>query len=283
MKILRFSLLFVLLLFFLLFLKSYIQIHQELNTHIPEIGSNSSLSSSSLETFSLNENQKIGYFYFPAPHPQGVIILLHGYANPGGKNQLLDQVSYLQEAGYSLYLPDLPSFGDSDGQKVTLGTTEWPALASFYDFVKSRHEDLKVGYLGISMGAVVAINTAAESGRADFVIASVPFSSPSTLYQYRYHQSSLLFLPTRLALLCELGVNYENSTPQKTISKLNTPILLFSAQNDSHVNPKDAALLYTLAPTADKELWSADSDHDIYAALPDEFEEHVLSFLAKIQ
>lgn len=268
-----------------LFCKSYLSLHQELNIHASEIETDSPLVFSAKTKYVYNSNnQRIAYLSFPARNPQAIVILVHGYSNPGGKNQMLAHVNYLNDAGYSVYLPDLRSFGESEGHKISLGVEEWQDLETLYDFIFSDPENdhLKIGYLGFSMGASTAINSIAKTGKGDFIIAVSPYSSVDSLYQFRLKQEkSPTFLFTKLAIRAELGSASQSISPQNLISKINVPLLIFAAQNDTHVDSYDAKKLYDLADTT-KDYWQADSDHDIYAAYPQDFQEQVLTFLDKI-
>ncbi len=280
--------LFAFFIFFLInFNKSRSFIHRELNLHPSQIESDSPLFSLTETEYVFNsDNQKIAYYSFPVRKPKAVVILAHDYSNPGGKNQMLSHVAYLNEASYSVYLLDFRSFGESDGQKIYLGSKEWQDLESLYDYVSSLSENRghKIGYLGFSMGAVSAINSVAKTGKGDFIIASTPYASIDSFYQFRLNENIFsVFFFTKPALVTELGTDSQKITPENLISKIEVPIIIFSAKNDSHVNSQDAERLYDLIKTnLQKEFWQADSDHDIFSTLPGEFQQHVLSFLAKI-
>lgn len=273
----------------ILFYKSYSALHRELNIHAAEIGTTSPLFLGAETEFLINsDHQKIAFYSFPVKHPNAVVILAHGYSNPGGKNQMLDHVGYLNRANYSVYLLDFRSFGESEGQKIYLGTKEWQDLETLYDYVYSlpKNKNMKIGFLGFSMGAASAINSVAKTAKGDFIIASVPYASVDSMYQFRLNQNKFPhFIFTKLAIIAELGTDSQKISPENLISKIDVPILIFSAQNDTYVNNHDAQRLYDLLVTnINKDLWQAnDSNHDIYASHPDDFQQHVLSFLAKIQ
>lgn len=268
----------------ILFYNSHAVLHRELNIHADEIGTTSPLFITTKTEYLLNsDHQKIAYYSFPVIDPKAIIILAHGYSNPGGKNQMLDQVTYLKQAGYSVYIPDFRSFGESEGNKIYLGIKEWQDLETLYDYLRSLPEsrNKKIGYLGFSMGAVSAINCVAITGKGDFIIASVPYASVDSMYRFRLKQNnSLSFIFTKLAVIAELGTDSQKNSPQNFISRIYVPLLIFSAQNDTYVDNRDAQKLYDSADTV-KDFWQADSNHDIYAALPLEFQQHVLNFLTK--
>ncbi|OGG12569.1 hypothetical protein A3D77_04480 [Candidatus Gottesmanbacteria bacterium RIFCSPHIGHO2_02_FULL_39_11] len=229
---------------------------------------------------------KIAYWYFPVTGPKAIVILIHGYSNPGGKAQMLGHAEYLRNAGYSTVLLDLRSYGESKGNKITLGVAEWKDVEAVFDHIKSLSENKgkKIGFLGISMGGTTALTTAGETGKGDFVIASVPYANFSSLFHFQIKAAGLsptIFYPfMKIAAFIELGRDYERFSPSTVIKNIKSPILLISAKQDEELNWKDAKNLYELA-NSPKEYWEADSLHDVFSAHPAEFKQHVLSFLQK--
>ena len=221
MKWLSYFLITILILFLGLFYKSYSDLHQELNIHAAEINSDSPLlKTAKTEYLTNSDHQKIAYFSFPVKKAKAVVISVHGYSNPGGKNQMIAHVDYLNRAGYSVYLPDHRSFGDSDGQKISLGTKEWQDLETVYNYVHSlpENKNLKIGYLGFSMGAVSAINSVAKTGKGDFIIAVSPYSSVNSMYQFRLKPGNFLSSALlKLAIFAELGSSSQTISPDVLI------------------------------------------------------------------
>lgn len=270
-----------------LFYKCLSEIKIQLNIHSsPDRLDLDLVKNAPVQYFESSNHQKLAYWYFPVKNSKAVVILVHGFANPGGKAQMAAHIDYLKKAGYTTIIPDLRSFADSEGRKIYLGTREWQDLVDTYNLVKSFPEtkDQKIGYLGVSMGATASITALSQSQKGDFLIASVPFKSPYSLAEYRskdYKYQNLLKPFIKLALLTELGFDYQKYTAQNNISNIRVPMLIFQATKDTHVNNQDAKELFDLA-TAKKDFWSAPASHDIHYELPTDFQQHVLSFLAKI-
>lgn len=266
--------------------QSVTEIRRQLSIHSTEDKTNSPLAKNAeLKYFVSSNHQKLAYWYFPVKNAQAVVILAHGFANPGGKSQMIAHAEYLKKAGYSTIIPDLRSFGDSEGQQIYLGTQEWHDLVDTYDLVKSFPENTgkKIGYLGVSMGAASAITATAQSGKGDFIIASVPFASVDSLIKFRLKNNS--YLPfiwpiINLAATTELGFNYSQYSAINNISRVKVPILIFQALKDEHVNRDDARNIFNLA-LSPKDFWQVNSHHDIHSEFPKEFEGHVLDFLKK--
>lgn len=270
-----------------IFLYTWSQLHSSLAVHITP---NKELIAKfplpyEKRSFKTSDGVRIASWYLPVKDSKGVVILVHGYSSKdGGKAFMLPHAKYLRDANYSTLLVDLRSAGDSDGNKVTLGVTEWKDLVAAYDYLKTLPENdgKKIGFFGISMGAVTAINEVGESGKGDFVIASVPFSSFDSLYSWQIAKRGLpvpIFLPfLKIAAIIELGPGYEHFSAGNLIKKVKVPVLIIQAKKDQSLNPKDPKTIYDLA-SLPKEIWQVDSDHDVYDEKPGEFKEKVLKFL----
>lgn len=286
MKKLLLLFLVVLVLSLGLFYKCLSEIKIQLEIHSTPDKSNSELANTEIKYFNSSRHQKLAYWYFPVKNSKAVVILVHGFANPGGKTQMLAHAEYLKKAGYTTIIPELPSFGDSEGRKIYLGTHEWQDLVDTYNLVKSFPEtkDQKIGYLGVSMGAAASITALSQSQKGDFLIASVPFKSPQSLSEFRTKDNkyfSILNPFIKFALMAELGLDYQKYSAINNIANIRAPVLIFQATKDTNVNSQDAKELFDLA-TSSKDFWSAPASHDIHYELPTDFQQHVLSFLAKI-
>lgn len=286
MKWFSIILLIVLVPSYVLFNKTLAEVHRQLNIHSTEDKVNSVMAQTAeVKYFKNSDGQKLAYWYFPVKNSKAVVILAHGFSNPGGKSQMIAHALYLKKAGYTTIIPDLRSFGDSEGQKIYLGTKEWQDLVDVYDLVKSFPEtkNQKIGYLGVSMGAASSITAVAQSGKGDFVIASVPFKSFDSLAKFRMKDSK--YLPIlgpfiNLAGKMELGNDYQKYSAINNVGNVHVPIIIFKALKDEFVASQDARDIFNEG-NGPKDFWAADSTHDIHYNLPKEFEKHVLDFLEK--
>lgn len=234
-----------------------------------------------------SDGLRIASWYMPVKNPKAVLILVDGYKETDEeKIRMFGHAEYLKKAGYSSILIDLRSFGESDGNKISFGVNEWKDAQAAYDFVKSlpENKDKKIGFLGISMGAVISIVTQGITGKGDFIIASTPFSSFKSLFDFRIRKKGLpsfLFLPIlQTGAIFELGLNYEYYTAINMAAKINVPILITSAKNDKHVNSNDARSIYDKI-NSPKEYWQTNTPHRIFTNNPEEFKKKILSFLSK--
>jgi alpha-beta hydrolase superfamily lysophospholipase len=287
MRIVSFLLVILLLIILGLFLYTLYRLHEQLNFHSPAAKVDLPEGWDFQTQFVITvDHQKIAYWYFPVENSKGVVILIHGYSNPGGKTQMMSHARYLHDAGYSTVVLDLRAFGESDGNKITLGVNEWKDVDAVFDAIKAlpENKDKKVGLLGISMGASTALVHAGITHKPDFVIASVPYADFDSLFHFQIQHagfpSQLIYPFMQLSAILELGKDYAQFTPKTVIKDIHVPVLLISAKQDDTVNSKDAVELYSLA-NQPKELWEIDSPHDIFDSHPEEFKTRVLEFLGK--
>lgn len=271
-----------------LFIYTWYELHSKLKLHIdlknPKLSKDLKLIKKYLKTI---DGIRIYSWYMPVKNPKAVLILIDGYKEVNeDKVRMFGHAEYLKKAGYSCILIDLRSFGKSSGNKITFGVNEWKDVEAAYDYIKSlpENKNKKIGFLGISMGGVISIITKAITGKGDFIIASTPYASFESLFDFQIRKRGLpsfIFLPIlRIVALFEFGINYEYYTAINTVGKVNVPIFITSASNDQIVNCHDAKYIYDKANTP-KEYWQTNTTHRIFIDNPKELQEKILGFLSK--
>ncbi len=205
-------------------------------------------------SFTTSDGIPIAAWYLPVEKPKAVVILLHGYVTEkGGKALMLPHAQYFFEAGYSTLIPDLRSVGDTPGTMVTLGVKEWKDAEAAHDYARSLPENnnVSIGYLGISMGGNVAIITAGQTGKGDFVIASVPYASYRSAFSFQIKKDGLykpIFLPILEYIAgLEFGRDYRKYTSETMIQNIHKPLLIITAEKDRDVDKNDGLLLFQKA------------------------------------
>lgn len=235
-----------------------------------------------------SDNVKISSWYIPAENPKAVVILVHGYKEiNAGKSRMLVHAQYLKKAGYSTFLIDLRSFGESEGDKMSFGINESKDVIAAYDYLKSlpENKNKKIGFFGRSMGAATSIIASAISGKGDFIIALTPYASLKRLFNFRLIKKGYftpIFFPfLQIAAFIELGLNFEKYAPINLIGKINVPIFIVGAKYDESIPKKDAKRLFNKANNP-KEFWEAPTNHDeIFRQNPKRFKKKILAFLSK--
>ena len=70
-----------------LFFYSLHFLHQQLNFHATEDTTTSPLAQTVQTQYLIkSDGRRLAYWYFPVKNPKAVVILIHGYSNPGGRD-----------------------------------------------------------------------------------------------------------------------------------------------------------------------------------------------------
>ncbi|RRR69591.1 MAG: alpha/beta fold hydrolase, partial [Candidatus Viridilinea halotolerans] len=102
-------------------------------------------------------------WWLPQTDPKGILIGCHGHS--GSKDDMLGIGSNVWRAGYSVLLFDFRGRGESDPWPQTLVSREVDDLHAAVAFAAARLPQVPIGVIGFSMGAAVAIITAAQKPR----------------------------------------------------------------------------------------------------------------------
>jgi len=110
---------------------------------------------------------------------RGTIFLLHGYSL--SKEFMLPWGLTLAKAGYRVVLVDLRGHGHSTGDRIYFGGVERTDLVQCLDDLQQRRVcSGPVGVMGISYGAVLALQWAVVDSRVQTVTAISPYMDPGT-------------------------------------------------------------------------------------------------------
>jgi len=184
---------------------------------------------------------------------------------------------------------DWRGHGRSDGQRVTLGCDERYDLLAAVDLARSRSA-ARVGVLGFSMGAAVAISTAAVCPAIDAVAADSPFVHVLTAVagglRERGVPDSAAFSIARLLLTAarwRTGHDWQAADPVRWVDRLAPrPLLLMCGERDVFAPRAEVDLLYQRAGEP-KELWRVpDAGHrELPARQPEAYRRRLTDFFVK--
>jgi pimeloyl-ACP methyl ester carboxylesterase len=114
-----------------------------------------------------------------SPDVRGTIFLLHGYGLD--KEAMMPWGLVLAKAGYRVVLVDLRGNGHSTGDRIYFGDIERTDMVQCLDALMQQHVCQEpVGVLGISYGAVLALQWAAIDSRVQSVAAISPYPDVET-------------------------------------------------------------------------------------------------------
>lgn len=224
----------------------------------------------------------------PAPNGDWVL-LFHGVSD--NRTGVLGHAEFLLRRGYSVVMMDARAHGASGGDMATYG---WKERYDTIAITNALYSTESVGHLyalGVSMGAAIALQSAAIEPRIERVVAEDAFASLREVsYDYAgMHFSSFLgktvFLPATIFALRGVartgGFDPDDVSPERAVAARPFPVLLICGTRDRTIPCRHAEQIYRAA-TGPKELWVVDGAGHA-AALghsPAEYEERVIRFLA---
>jgi alpha-beta hydrolase superfamily lysophospholipase len=249
------------------------------------------------------------------------VLLFHGVAD--NRVGVIGQSEFLLRSGYSVVMMDARAHGASEGQLATYGWLERNDTRVIIDAllaqIRRRRTDIQVqpGYtppkslgdspqqfphpppiphifaLGESMGAGVALQSAAVEPRIEGVVAEASFA---TLREASYDYAGLrrspllgktLFAPFSWTLLYRgeklTGLPVAEVSPEKAVATRPFPVLLICDEKDEALPCRHTQRIYAAA-RGPKQFWEVPGAFHTAAIgfQPAEFQRRVLDFFANV-
>lgn len=197
------------------------------------------------------------------PIPNGDWVLLyHGIAD--NRTGCSGHGEFLLRHGYSLVMMDSRAQGESGGNMATFGWMERYDTVAVTDALYSGEKVPRLYALGVSMGAAIALQSAAVEPRIQAVVAEDPFAD---LRQVSYDYAGLslgswlgksLFRPAVNSAMSSVekegGFHPEDVSPEKAVAARPFPVLLICGTRDHRIPCRHAERIYKAA-AGPKELW----------------------------
>ena len=207
---------------------------------------------------SLHENHKVSGYYIPYPGAITTILVC-----PGFRTRMADFLGmggHLWKAGHNVLVFEYYGHGIEVGTPVTLGYREINDFLGAVAYAKERAPQNRLGVIGYSMGAAVAIMSCANNTDVEALVLDSAFASHRGVVEYNFRRA--FRLPSApfawvadYLLWWRAGYRFRQVEPLRDIAHITPrPILIIHGGRDSIVSPNDAALLYAAAQEP-KELW----------------------------
>lgn len=230
------------------------------------------------------DNLQLAGWYVPSKN-EAVVMLLHGYK--GNRMGMLEEAEMLHRHGYGILFTTVRAHDLSDGEVITFGYYEMRDIEAWYQYLVTRTDvdPERIGILGNSMGASIAIQYAAQNNKIQAVVAQSAFSSlddtVSTSVEVFTGLPSFPFGPL-IVFWAELELGEDSSliNAKEWIAHLSPrPILLLHGGRDVAIDKDSAEKLFQAAGEP-KELWfEPDLGHaEFDTAMPEDFERRVVNF-----
>jgi alpha-beta hydrolase superfamily lysophospholipase len=218
------------------------------------------------------------------------VLLFHGVSD--NRTGDLGHAEFLLRHGYSAVMMDSRAHGESGGDMATYGWKERYDTVAITDALYATEKVRHLYAHGVSMGAAIALQSAAVEPRIAAVSAEDPFAN---LREVTYDYAGLdvspflgktLFRPASIfairAVAKAVGFNPDEVSPEKAVAQRPFPILLICGTNDHRIPCRHAEAIYNAA-TGPKELWIVQGAGHASALgqAPAEYENRVVSFFEK--
>lgn len=223
-------------------------------------------------------------WYAPGQAGQGAVLLLHGVH--ADRRAMLDRARLLKRAGFAVLLIDLPSHGESSGERITFGWREAEGVKAALAFLRRQLPGERIGVIGVSLGAASLVLArdlnAPDAAVLESMYPAIEDAVGDRLALYlgspTRHLSPLLLwqLPLRT------GIGVEQLRPEAALPALKIPLLIASGSADTRTPWPETQRLYAAAGQP-KQLWKVEgADHvDLHAYAPRAYEAVVLPFLRR--
>jgi alpha-beta hydrolase superfamily lysophospholipase len=236
-------------------------------------------------TFATSDDLLLSGWFIPAQGARAAVILGHGFTR--SRQEMLDVAAMLNRNGYHVLLFDWRAHGKSGGERSTFGHTEIRDLRAALDFVAHRPEvdPERIGVLGKSMGAAIAISGAASMPQLKAVVSDSPYPSLEESIEIGVRRRGPLgvwpFRSIASALgLRAIGIDPDLVRPIDDIGEISPrPVLILHGGRDELVPPDTGSQMLNAA-SEPKSLWfDPNASHvTLSAEQPKEYETRIVQF-----
>jgi uncharacterized protein len=217
------------------------------------------------------------------------VLLFHGVGD--NRTGVLGHAEFLLRNGYSVVMMDSRAHGQSGGDLATYGWKERYDTVAIANALYRSERVRCLTELGVSMGAAIALQSAAVEPRIAGVVAEDPFTNlREVAYDYAgLHLSPLLgktlFRPAAILALDQAekegGFHAQDVSPERAVASRPFSILLICGREDHTIPCRHARRIFNAA-IGPKQLWEVPGGQHAAALgqAPAEYESRTIKFLS---
>lgn len=226
---------------------------------------------------------QVAGWFVPGRAGAGAVLLLHGVR--GNRLQMLARARWLQREGMASLLIDLPSHGESSGDRIGFGRHESRGAEAALAWLRQRSDGERIGAIGVSLGGAALLFAQRQPELDALVLESVY----PTLTDAVHNRLAMRFGPAAGRALAplllvqvplRLGFGTHQLRPVDAMVLVNAPLLVAAGTADLHTRWTETEALFAAAP-GPKALWPvAGAAHvDLHAFDPSAYEARLLPWL----
>lgn len=202
------------------------------------------------------DSQQVSGWFLPGRPGEGAVLLLHGVR--GNRLQMLERARWLQREGIGSLLIDLPSHGESSGDRISFGRREALGVQAALGWLHARLPGEKLGGIGVSLGGA-SLLFAERQPELDAMVLESVYPTITDAVQDRLvarlgpagaWAAPLLLLQIPL----RLGLGVHELRPIEAIKAVHAPLLVASGTADRSTRWVETEQLFAAA-TEPKALW----------------------------
>jgi len=239
---------------------------------------------------SRNDEVPLSGWYLPATVDDRCIILIQGTKHHRNSPEIraLRLGRDLVDRGFSVLLFDFRARGESGGNRSSEGDREqWDVLGAI-DYVTGRGIPAeRIGLLGFSLGAGVALLVAAQETRIPAVV------SDSGFLDYMLDLQKLYLGPFRIRLWFTFFVafagrvlfkaDFSNVRPAQVVEQLDQPVFFIHGEDDPVIPVEETIELHNIRDNPQDRIWIVPrTEHvNVYRKRPTEYVDRVSRFFQR--
>ncbi|MFG6428305.1 alpha/beta hydrolase [Roseateles sp. LYH14W] len=219
------------------------------------------------------EGQHLAGWFLPGRAHEGAVLMLHGVR--GNRLQMLARARWLQREGVASLIVDLPSHGESSGERISFGRHESKGTEAALAWLRMRLPGEKVGAIGVSLGGASLLFAQRQPELDALVLESVyPTIDAAVQNRLAMHLGPVAGQALAPLLLVQiplrLGFGTDQLRPVDAIANVRAPLIVASGTEDLHTRLPETEALFAAAREP-KALWPVEGAahidlHDFDAA-----------------
>ena len=201
-------------------------------------------------------------WYLPTKTDDRCIILIQGTEHHRNSPEIkaLRLGKDLVERGFSVFLFDFRARGESGGNRSSEGDREQWDVFGAIDYVTSRGIPVeRIGLLGFSLGAGVALLVAAQEPRIPAIVSDSGFMDYMTYLQKMkigpFHPPNWLTIFIALVGRTLFKADFSKVRPAEVVEQLSQPIFFIHGEDDPVVPVEETLALHELSDNPDDRIW----------------------------
>jgi uncharacterized protein len=208
--------------------------------------------------------EKFDVAFHPGTRTGVLVLLAHGLTGNKERPLLLALASGLSELGWPCLRFSYPGNGDSEGKFVDATISK--ESQDLQDLIAQIPADVKIAYVGHSMGGAVGVKTTAEEPRIKVLVTLAGMIRPAAFYQREFANltpgKDLMWEEPGCLLSKQMAEDLKETHDLfDEVSRISVPYLLAHGTADDVILPEDSRDAYDTAEEPKRLVELPEADH----------------------